>query len=137
MDRVECAATPPELSADLRAMNRVQTFDINEAAAFLKVDRTTALSLAGSGQLPGAKIGRAWVFLESDVVAYLKREVERQSEERRRAAGILEEISRQEALLPPPNIASRRKRGRPRKIFPELPAPQRHDSADGRAEGST
>ncbi|PMS33256.1 helix-turn-helix domain-containing protein [Trinickia symbiotica] len=56
-------------------MNGVRTFDFNEAAAFLKVDRTTALSLAGPGQLPGAKIGRAWLFLKSDVVAYLEREI--------------------------------------------------------------
>jgi excisionase family DNA binding protein len=133
MARVESESTPSsEPSADQRVRDGVRTFDINEVAAFLKVDRTTALSLAGSGQLPGAKIGRAWVFLESDVVAYLKGEVERQSEERRRAAGMLEEISRREALLPPPNIASRRKRGRLRKFFPELPATQRDDSADGK-----
>ncbi|MGP1666151.1 MAG: helix-turn-helix domain-containing protein [Rhodanobacter sp.] len=52
----------------------MKTYDINETAEFLKVDRATALGLAGSGELPGAKVGRAWVFLESDLVDYLRAE---------------------------------------------------------------
>ena len=57
----------------------MKTYDINEAADFLKVDRTTALERAASGELPGAKIGRAWVFLESDSVKYRRDKVRRQS----------------------------------------------------------
>jgi len=40
----------------------MKTYDIVEAAEFLKVDRSTVLELAGAGELPVAKIGRAWVF---------------------------------------------------------------------------
>ena len=57
----------------------MKTYDINEAADFLKVDRTTALERPASGEVPGAKIGRAWVFLESDLVEYLRDKVRRQS----------------------------------------------------------
>ena len=66
----------------------MNTYDIAEAADFLKVDRTTVLELAGLGELPGAKVGRAWVFLESDLVEYLRDRVRRQTNERREAAAL-------------------------------------------------
>ena len=50
----------------------MKTYDINEAADFLKIDRSTALDLAHLGTLPGAKVGRAWVFMEDELVAYLR-----------------------------------------------------------------
>ncbi|CAN7440544.1 helix-turn-helix domain-containing protein [Paraburkholderia terricola] len=37
------------------------------------------MKLAGTGELPGAKIGRAWVFLEDDVVAFLRKKTQEQS----------------------------------------------------------
>lgn len=61
----------------------MKTYDINEAADFLKVDRSTALELAGRGEIPGAKVGRAWVFLEVDLVEYLRDTVRRQTDRRR------------------------------------------------------
>lgn len=61
----------------------MKTYDINEAADFLKVDRTTALDLAGRGELPGAKVGRAWVFMEVDLVEYLRDMVRLQTNRRR------------------------------------------------------
>ncbi|MFM0660107.1 helix-turn-helix domain-containing protein [Paraburkholderia sediminicola] len=57
----------------------MRTFDLIECAEFLKVDRNTAMKLAGTGELPGAKIGRAWVFLEDDVVAFLRKRTQEQS----------------------------------------------------------
>lgn len=56
----------------------VKTLDIVECAEFLKIERTHALKLAGNGTLPGAKIGRAWVFLEEDLAEYLREEVRKQ-----------------------------------------------------------
>ena len=50
----------------------MKTYDINEAADFLKIDRSTALEFAHLGALPGAKVGRAWVFMEDELVAYLR-----------------------------------------------------------------
>ena len=60
----------------------MKSLDIDECAAFLKVDRSTALRLAGAGELLGAKIGRAWVFLEDDVVAYLREQIRAQAAKR-------------------------------------------------------
>lgn len=41
----------------------------DEAASLLRVSTKTVLGLARSGSLPGEKVGRAWRFLRSDVLA--------------------------------------------------------------------
>ena len=61
----------------------MRTYDINEVAEFLRIDRTTALQLAADGVLPGAKVGRAWVFLEDEVVGYLRDVTRTQTQARR------------------------------------------------------
>lgn len=63
----------------------VKSLDLDECAAYLKVDRTTVLKLAMQGVLPGAKIGRAWVFPETELALFLSDEVKRQQAERRGA----------------------------------------------------
>ncbi|WP_084310954.1 helix-turn-helix domain-containing protein [Phycicoccus elongatus] len=44
----------------------------DEAAALLRVSTKTVLSLANSGALPGEKVGRAWRFLRSDVLSFVR-----------------------------------------------------------------
>lgn len=44
----------------------------DEAAALLRVSTKTVLALARSGSLPGEKVGRAWRFVKSDVLAYVR-----------------------------------------------------------------
>ncbi|MFT4234337.1 MAG: helix-turn-helix domain-containing protein [Microbacterium sp.] len=46
----------------------------DEAAALLRVSTKTVLQLVRSGVLPGEKVGRAWRFLKSDVLAYVRGE---------------------------------------------------------------
>lgn len=43
-----------------------------DAASLLRVSSKTVLSLARAGVLPGEKVGRAWRFLKSDVLAYVR-----------------------------------------------------------------
>lgn len=64
----------------------MKTYDIHEAADFLKVDRSTALELANAGTLPGAKVGRAWVFMEEELLNYLRDVTRKQTQERRAQA---------------------------------------------------
>ncbi len=59
-DEREVAALPGE---------RILTAD--QAARILRVSRKTLYKLAASGQLGGRKVGRAWRFLERDLVKYL------------------------------------------------------------------
>jgi excisionase family DNA binding protein len=92
----------------------MKTYDINEAADFLKIDRSTALELAHLGSLPGAKVGRAWVFMEDELVAYLRDMTRKQSQARRAEAESAHSMKRaQQEPRPKP-------RGR-RRPLPDLP----------------
>lgn len=48
------------------------TLDLREAAKFLGIHKETARYRAAIGELPGAKVGRSWRFLEDDLVTYLR-----------------------------------------------------------------
>lgn len=90
----------------------MKTLDIMECAAFLKIERTHALTLAGNGTLPGAKIGRSWVFLESDLAEYLRSEAQKQMKER--AAKLAEPVTvvRAPFIVMSPRAAARQKKPR-------------------------
>lgn len=86
----------------------MRTYDINEAADFLKIHPKTAHELACSGELTGAKIGRAWVFLEDDLIQYIREKGRQQVVERRTERDGLQMAPR------------RTHRSRTRPILPEL-----------------
>ena len=50
----------------------MKTLNLNEAAAFLHIHPSTLLRLAGSGDIPGAKPGKCWVFLDVDLADWLR-----------------------------------------------------------------
>ena len=49
-----------------------QTFNLREAADFLKIHWQTLRKSACAGEVPAARIGRRWVFLREDLVSYLR-----------------------------------------------------------------
>ena len=48
------------------------TLSLLEAACFLKLHPEELRRRAKYGQIPGAKVGRAWVFVQDDLAAYLR-----------------------------------------------------------------
>jgi excisionase family DNA binding protein len=86
----------------------MKSFDVSSCADFLNVHANTILTLAASGELPGAKIGRSWVFLEDDVVGYVRKTIAAQADQR----------AANEKVKP---ILSRRTRKSRRNPTPELP----------------
>lgn len=62
----------------------MKTFNVQGAADFLKVDPSTVKKMAQRGVF-GAKVGRAWVFREEDLDAYLLDLTIRQTEARKAA----------------------------------------------------
>ncbi len=50
----------------------MKTLDLQEAAAFLRMDAEELRSRAKRGLIPGAKAGRRWVFLEADLAEFLR-----------------------------------------------------------------
>ncbi|NVH74784.1 helix-turn-helix domain-containing protein [Paraburkholderia sp. JPY432] len=110
-----------------------RTFDIDECADFLKVERKTALKLAQQGDLPGARIGRAWVFLEDDVVEYLRVQVRHQMVERQNNEVIEKgfEQARASNISPPAPLLRKATAGGRRRPLPVLP-----DLPNGETEGA-
>jgi excisionase family DNA binding protein len=50
----------------------MRTLNLKEAAAFLKIHPVTLQDKARAGEIPGAKIGRAWVFIEIDLLEHIR-----------------------------------------------------------------
>jgi len=50
----------------------MDTLDLKEAAQFLRLHPEELRQRAKRGQIPGAKVGRCWVFLEDDLVQYVR-----------------------------------------------------------------
>lgn len=50
----------------------MNTLDLKQAAEFLKMHPEEIRRRARLGQLPGAKAGKRWVFIEEDLAAYLR-----------------------------------------------------------------
>lgn len=50
----------------------MQTLGIQEAAAFLKIHPVTLSRMAARGQIPAAKPGKQWVFLDVDLAGWLR-----------------------------------------------------------------
>jgi len=49
-----------------------RTIGLSEAAEILHMHRETVREQAAAGIIPGAKPGREWVFLEEDLIQYLR-----------------------------------------------------------------
>ena len=58
------------------------TVNVKGAAELMFVDRTRVEDLIRSGDLPAAKIGKSYVMLQKDVLAYIERQIVAQTAER-------------------------------------------------------
>ena len=61
----------------------MKTLNLETAAEFLNISADTMRDLAADGTVPGAKIGKCWVFTDEDLETYVRDEVRRQTAERR------------------------------------------------------
>ena len=50
----------------------MKTFNIEEAANFLGAHKETVRRLVAMGKMPGVKVGRGWIFIEQDLVIYMR-----------------------------------------------------------------
>jgi hypothetical protein len=48
------------------------TLNLKVAALFLNMHPQTLRAKAASGEIPGAKLSKSWVFLEEDLVQYIR-----------------------------------------------------------------
>lgn len=57
----------------------MNTFNLQEAARFLKIHPVTLQDKARAGDVPGAKIGKCWVFVEIDLIEYIRSQYPRRA----------------------------------------------------------
>ena len=50
----------------------METLNVHEAADFLKIHPVTLCSKAATGHIPGARVGRRWVFVKDDLLAHIR-----------------------------------------------------------------
>ena len=55
------------------------TLTLQDAAWLLKIHPVTLQDKARNGDIPGAKIGKCWVFVEIDLVDYIRSQYPRQA----------------------------------------------------------
>lgn len=85
------------------------TLTVLEVAHLLKVGENRVREMAASGELPAFRLGRAWGFIEAQVLEWLEQQVATQTAERQRRIA--------EPTAPP----IPRSRGRRRRSLPALP----------------
>lgn len=62
----------------------IPTVDLPGAAELLKVHPKTVSDLIAQGAIPAAKVGRAYVMMTKDVLAYVESSIVRQTAQRMR-----------------------------------------------------
>ncbi len=57
----------------------METLDIDEAAEVLKIHPVTLSEKASRGEIPGARIGKRWVFIKVDLIDFIRSQYRRQA----------------------------------------------------------
>ena len=60
-----------------------ETIDSTQCAELLRCTREQIEELARSGEIPGLKLGRSWLFVRQDLLAYLAEKAREEAEQRR------------------------------------------------------
>ena len=57
----------------------MDTLTLQEAAECLKIHPVTLLEKANAGEVPGAKIGKRWVFVKIDLIEHIRSQYKRRA----------------------------------------------------------
>lgn len=100
----------------------METLNTFEASELLKCSENYIRELAESGELRGAKIGKGWIFLRSDVLDYVRHQVDTQHDRRVKEAKT-DEMLELAAQRTGRTVLTRQQRRKLRKppLLPELP----------------
>lgn len=74
---------PFSVASILSCDTAMKTFDLETAGQFLNVSPSTMRDFAANGVVPGAKLGKRWVFTDEDLESYVRAEVKKQTGVRR------------------------------------------------------
>lgn len=84
----------------------METIGSEECAALLRCTPEQAEELARAGEIPGLKIGRSWIFVRADLLAYLAEKARSEAEARRarKQPGVTLITAKQKRRQPPPLV---------------------------------
>lgn len=74
-----------EVSVSMGEGHLDDSMDLPSVALYLGAKAETVAQLARKGELPGAQIGKGWIFLREDVLRFLREHITQETEERRAA----------------------------------------------------
>lgn len=74
-------------------MSSIGALDIHEVALALKIDEDSVARLVLEGEIAAAKLNDEWIFLQEDIVAFLRMRISHETAERRGATKSLEVTS--------------------------------------------
>jgi excisionase family DNA binding protein len=63
------------------------TLDLQGAASLMKIHPVTLGRMINDGKIPAARIGRAYVLMERDVLGYIERQITGQTSQKREKGG--------------------------------------------------
>lgn len=92
----------------------IETMDADECAALLRCSVDQVEELARTGEIPGVKLGRGWLFVRADLLAYIAELARQQAAERR---------AQRTSPAPSPNISPMPRVKPRRRLPPPLPVP--------------
>jgi hypothetical protein len=92
-----------------------ETLDLQGVATLLKAEPETIAQYARTGELPGTKMGKSWVFLRGDVIAFLRQRIVQETEMRRGSCGEPMLATQPSAVIVPSKQRTRRT------VLPPLP----------------
>lgn len=84
-------------------MRTPDTVDINGAADLLKIHPKTVLDMIGTGELPAARVGRAYVMLTRDILDHIQKKITSQTADKLIASGRRTRQTKQ-GLTPRPKL---------------------------------
>lgn len=83
------------LCFSIAIMSLNETMNLPTVASYLGARTETVAQLARKGELPGAQIGKGWIFLREDVLKFLRDRIAQETEGRR-AAQVKEQVNPQD-----------------------------------------
>lgn len=92
----------------------METLTTNQVVEILKIGENQVRELAATGELPCMRIGKRFVYARADIEAWIRRQIDEQTEARRNRMHATTDLS---PTPPPPR---RRGRGH-RNPIPEMP----------------
>lgn len=80
-----------------------ETIDSTQCAELLRCTPEQVEELARAGEIPGLKLGRSWLFVRADLLAYLAEKARQEAEQRRakRQPGIVPITAKPKRRQPP------------------------------------